>query len=150
MSDPVGIRAWQRLDARTTTSGALTAADIAALADMGVRRVVNLAMPDHPEILHEEAAICAENGIRYTAIPIPFDCPTEDHYRQFREAISAGDPVHVHCVLNWRVSALFYRSNVEDGMAPDQALDLLTRQWDPRTSDNPAAPAWASLIGLPS
>lgn len=148
MSDPVGIRAWQRLDARTTTSGALCAADIAALADMGVRRVVNLAMPDHPEILPDEADICARHGIGLTAIPIPFDCPTEEHYQRFRAAISGDDPVHVHCVLNWRVSALFYRSNVENGMARDRALALLVRQWDPRTSDNSAAPAWASFIGL--
>ncbi|MBS7670166.1 hypothetical protein [Croceicoccus gelatinilyticus] len=148
MSDPVGIRAWQRLDARVTTSGALGAADIAALADMGVRHVVNLAMPDHPEILPDEADLCAQHGIGFTAIPIPFDCPTEDHYQRFRAAISGDDPVHVHCVLNWRVSALFYRSNVEDGMAPDRALALLRQQWDPRASDNPAAPAWASLIGF--
>ncbi|AKM09046.1 hypothetical protein [Croceicoccus naphthovorans] len=148
MTDPVGIRAWQRLDARTTTSGAPTADDIAALAGICVRHVINLALPGHPEILPDEGKVCGEHGIAYTAIPIPFDHPTEQHYRQFRAAIAGNDPVHVHCVMNWRVSALFYRSNVENGMDRDKALAMLTRQWDPRTADNPAARAWASLIGL--
>ena len=48
--DPTDIRAWQRLSERVTTSGRLQEPDPARLAAIGVRHVINLAMPDHPEI----------------------------------------------------------------------------------------------------
>ncbi|RVQ66960.1 hypothetical protein EKN06_08415 [Croceicoccus ponticola] len=148
MTDPADIRAWQRIDASTTTSGRLLAADIDRLAGIGVRHVVNLAMPDHPDALADEDALCAAHGIAYTAIPIPFDAPVEAHYQIFRAAISnAAGPVHVHCILNWRVSAFFYRWNRENGMAESGARGLMAQHWDPDENDHPAAAIWAALIG---
>ncbi len=148
MSDPDFIRAWQRIDERLTTSGSLTEADIAALAEIGVGRIVNLAMPDHPDILPDEAAACAAKGIEYRPIPVPFDAPGEGQFRAFQRALAGDDPVHVHCVLNWRVSAFVYRHHREGGMAGKEALALLTRQWDPRSSDHPDAATWAAFIDL--
>ncbi len=146
-ADPDDIRAWQRLSASVTTSGRLGEHDPARLATVGVRHVVNLALDDHPEALTDEAARLAENGIAYTHIPIPFDTPTEAHYAAFREALTGTDgPVHVHCIMNWRVSALFYRFHREQGMDEDEARTIMARQWDPHRSDHPAARAWARLI----
>lgn len=54
MSDPDDIRGWQRLDERITTSGRLEDADVARLATIGTRHVINLAMGDHPEALADE------------------------------------------------------------------------------------------------
>lgn len=147
MADPDDIRGWQRLDARTTTSGRIEAGDVARLAQIGVRRVINLALDDHPEALADEAGKLADAGIAYTHIPIPFDSPDEAHYAAFRQALGAdAGPVHVHCIMNWRVSALFYRFNRENGMPEAQARRLMQAQWDPFASDDPRAAPWTALI----
>ncbi len=80
---------------------------------IGVRHVINLALDDSPDALPDEAAKLAAAGIGYTHIPVPFDAPDEQHFDAFRNALKqAGDaPVHVHCIMNWRVSAFFYRLN---------------------------------------
>jgi uncharacterized protein (TIGR01244 family) len=146
--DPVDIRAWQRLSDRVSTSGRLQEADPARLAAIGVKHVINLAMPDHPEALPDAATAFAAQGIGYTHIPVPFDAPEEAHYRAFVEALGAAEtPVHVHCIANWRVSAFFYRYHRDAcGMAEAQARVLMKQQWSPETSDHPDAPAWAAFI----
>lgn len=148
MSDPDDIRAWQRLSERVTTSGRLQETDPARLAAIGVRHVLNLAMPDHPEALPGAEAAFAAQGIGYTHIPVPFDAPQEPHYRAFAEALEGADgPVHVHCIANWRVSAFFYRYHRDAcGMPEAEARTLMERQWSPDESDHPDAPAWAAFI----
>jgi len=149
VSDPDDIRAWQRLSERITTSGRLEEPDPARLAGIGVRSVINLALADHPEALPEAEAAFAANGIAYTHIPVPFDGPQEAHYRAFVQALEAAKgPVHVHCIMNWRVSAFFYRYNCETcGMPEPEARALMERQWSPETNDHPAALVWAAFIG---
>lgn len=146
-NDPEHIVNWQRLDARTTTSGRLEAEDIAALAAAGVRHVINLALTDSPGALVGEDALLAEQGLRYTHIPVPFDAPEEAHYQAFRAAYEAGEePVHVHCIMNYRVSAFFYRYNRERGMPEDEAQAIMERQWRPAASDNKDMQTWARFV----
>ena len=148
MSDPSDIRAWQRLSERVTTSGRLQEPDPARLAEIGVRHVINLAMPDHPEALPDAEDAFAALGIGYTRIPVPFAAPEEAHYQAFVEALEAAEgPVHVHCIMNWRVSAFFYRWHRDvRGMPEAEARALMERQWSPETSDYPGASAWAAFI----
>jgi uncharacterized protein (TIGR01244 family) len=146
-TDPEDIRGWQRLSEGATTSGKLSPEDPARLAAVGVRHVVNLALDSHEDALASEAEMLAAAGISYTHIPIPFDAPDEVHYAAFKAALAGVDgPVHVHCIMNWRVSALFYRLHREHGMPEAEARALMQQQWDPFTSDHPAALAWAKLI----
>ena len=149
MSDPDTITAWQRIDPGLTTSGALLPDDLPALQAIGVRHVINLALADHPQALPDEADRLSALGMGYTHIPVPFDAPGEDHFAAFRRALEgATGPVHVHCIMNWRVSAFLYRYHREvRGMPGDEAAALLTRQWDPGTHDHPAAAVWARFIG---
>ncbi len=147
MRDPEDIRAWQRLSKRVTTSGRLQARDPARLAAIGVRRVINLAMADHPEALPGAEQAFADAGVAYTHIPVPFDAPDETHYRAFVAALEAVEgPVHVHCIANWRVSAFFYRYNRACGMPEAEARALMERQWSPESNEHPDAPAWAAFI----
>ena len=148
MADPSDIRAWQRLSERITTSGRLQEPDPARLAQIGVRHVINLAMADHPEALPDAEDAFAARGIGYTHIPVPFAAPEEAHYQAFVSALEAAEePVHVHCIANWRVSAFFYRYHRDAcGMAEPEARALMERQWSPETSDDPGAPQWAALI----
>ena len=146
--DPGDIRAFQRLDPRTTTSGRLRDEDLPALAAIGVRHVVNLALDSHPEALADEADKLAVLGIGYTHIPVPFDDPRDEHYHAFDAALAAAGeaPVHVHCIANYRVSAFFFRRNREAGMDEAAAAALLGRQWDPRASDRKEARPWAEFL----
>ena len=147
--DPSDIRAWQRLSERVTTSGRLQERDPARLAAIGVRHVINLAMPDHPEALPDADTAFAAEGVAYTHIPVPFDAPEEAHYAAFVDALeNSGEPVHVHCIANWRVSAFFYRWHRDAcGMAEPEARALMERQWSPETNEHEDAPTWAAFIG---
>lgn len=146
--DPDNIPCWQRLDARTTTSGRIAAGDIARLAEIGVRRVINLALVDSPGALADEAALISAAGLQYSHIPVPFGAPEEAHFAEFCAALEASsEPVHVHCIMNWRVSAFFYRYNRDvRGMDQAAARALMELQWSPQTSESPDAPAWARFI----
>lgn len=147
MKDPEDIRAWQRLSSTITTSGRLQERDPARLAQLGIRHVVNLALDSHPEALAGEAQAMASAGLDYLHIPIPFDAPEPAHYERFKEAIAgAQGPVHVHCIMNWRVSALFYLLHLEHGMPKAEAREIMAKQWDPLTADEPYARPWADLI----
>ncbi|MGE3691226.1 MAG: protein tyrosine phosphatase family protein [Novosphingobium sp.] len=148
-SDPDHIACWQRLDSRTTTSGRLAAEDVSALAAAGVRHVINLALPDSPGALPDEAELMARAGLRYTHVPVPFDAPRESHYRAFCKAYDADcGPVHVHCIMNWRVSAFFYRYHRDKGMSEADAKAIMQRQWSPDTSEAQHATVWADFIHM--
>jgi len=146
-ADAEHITNWQRLDARTTTSGRLVADDVSALAAIGVRHVINLA-PDGEGngSLSGEAELLAEQGIRYSYIPVPFLAPEESQFETFCRAFEADDePVHVHCIANWRVSAFFYRHNRDErGMDEIAARALMEQQWSPEASDY--AQIWGPFI----
>lgn len=148
MTDPEDITAWLRIDDRTTISGKLVASDIARLAEIGVRHVINLAMPDHAEALSDEAELMAEAGLAYTHIPVPFDAPDRSHFNAFVAAFEAdAGPVHVHCIANMRVSAFLYRYHRDvAGMAEPQARALMQHIWSPDEGDHPTLKPWASFI----
>ncbi|HWJ69292.1 MAG TPA: sulfur transferase domain-containing protein [Sphingobium sp.] len=152
MTDPEGIHAWQRLDARITTSGRLRATDPARLAAIGVRHIVNLALDDHPGALAHEAELCAAAGLRYTHLPVPFDAPDERHFAAFCAIIAADDaPVHVHCIANFRVAAFFCRYHRDVlGMPEGAARALMAQHWTPETHEHPMAPLWAAFIARKS
>lgn len=145
--DPVDIRNWQRRPDGITTSGKLERGDPARLAAVGVRHVVNLALDDHPEALADEAALLAAQGIVYTHIPVPFDAPAPEHVAALAEALAAHPgPHHVHCIMNWRVTAFFYLIDRDAGVPEREARARITAIWDPLASDDPRAAPWRALL----
>lgn len=145
--DPADIRNWQRRPDGITTSGRLQPEDPARLAAIGVRHVINLALSSHPEALADEAALLAAQGITYTHIPVPFDAPTHEHLAAFEAALDAADgPVHVHCIMNYRVTAFFFLLDRAHGVPDAEATARMACVWDPRTSDDPAAQPWKALL----
>jgi uncharacterized protein (TIGR01244 family) len=146
--DPVDIRGWQRLSGVITTSGRIEERDVARLAALGVKQVVNLALDSHPDALADEAGKFSAAGITYTHIPVPFDKPEEAHFAAFRAAVEQGPkPVHVHCIMNWRVSAFFYRLHRDTQVMPEaEARALMAQQWMPDSADKPEWAAWAKFI----
>jgi hypothetical protein len=111
--------------------------------------VINLALADSPGALPDEAGQLAARRIAYTHIAVPFDAPSADHFKRFCAAMedSGTTSMHVHCVMNWRVSAFLYRWHCERAAMPEpEARALMVRQWTPETSDHKDAPAWARFI----
>ena len=144
--DPADIRNWQRRPDGITTSGKLEAGDPARLAAIGVRHVVNLALDSHPEALGDEAALMAAEGIAYTHIPVPFDAPTPAHVAALAEALAAHQgPVHVHCIMNWRVTAFFYLLDRAAGVPEAEARARMVAVWNP-LEDEKAPAAWRALV----
>ena len=143
MSDPSGIYNWRRLDARITTSGQPSAAELAQIRDLGVANVINLALHSHEKALPDEAATVTGLGMAYTHIPVDFDRPTAADYQRFCAAMAAtaGAPVHVHCIVNLRVTAFLCRYQAEVlHRSPDEARALMDSVWRP-------GGVWATFIG---
>jgi len=144
--DPADIRNWQRRPDGITTSGKLEPGDPARLAAIGVRHVVNLALDTHPEALADEAVLMAAAGIAYTHIPVPFDAPARDHVAALAQAIAANPgPHHVHCIMNWRVTAFFYLLDRAAGVPEAEARARMTMVWNP-LEDERAPQVWRALL----
>ena len=147
MGDPSDIRNWRRRSDAITTSGRLEAGDPARLAALGVRHVVNLALDDHPEALPDEAEKLAAEGIGYSHIPVPFDAPRREHVAELARVLAdTKGPVHVHCIMNWRVTAFFYLLDLENGVPEREARARMATVWDPLVSDDPRLAPWKALL----
>lgn len=141
--DPVDITAWHRLGPLLTSSGQPSAEQLDALAPLGVTHVVNLALPSHEKSLPDEAERLAALGIGYTNIPVDFAQPAESDYDRFVEVMEglAGQAVHIHCILNLRVSAFLYRWRQDKlGVSEAAARLEMERLWKPGA-------AWARFVG---
>jgi uncharacterized protein (TIGR01244 family) len=142
MTDPETIYHWYRLDDRITTSGQPTEAQLAEIAALGVRCVINLGLHSHEKALHDEAATVHALGMTYVHIPVDFQNPTERDFDAFCTALenASDNPVHVHCIANYRVSAFFYRyRRAVLGMDEARARADLYRVWQPD-------PVWTEFI----
>ncbi|WP_353203240.1 protein tyrosine phosphatase family protein [Sphingomonas sp.] len=143
MSDPIHIQNWQRLDALITTSGQPSEGELAEIAALGVCHVINLGLHSHERALPDEAASVGAAGMTYTHIPVAFDAPTQADFARFC-AVLAGigaAPVHVHCIMNWRVSAFFYRYRRDVlGWEDAAARAPMEALWQP-------GGVWAAFIG---
>ncbi len=145
MSDPTRILNWRRLTDRITTSGQPSEGQLAEIAQLGVVRVVNLGLHTHERALKDEGATVVGLGMEYVHMPVDFERPTEDDFARFCEEMGrvAEQPVHVHCILNARVSAFFYRYR-RDVLGEDDAAALAEMEsvWRP-------GGVWARFIGDP-
>jgi uncharacterized protein (TIGR01244 family) len=133
-ADPTAIYHWYRLDHRITTSGQPTEPQLAEIAALGVRCVINLGLHSHPKALPDEAASVAALGMSYVHIPVDFQNPTEPDFAAFCATLEAcrDSPVHVHCIANYRVSAFFYRYRRDVlGVDPAEAETALHALWQP-------------------
>jgi protein tyrosine phosphatase (PTP) superfamily phosphohydrolase (DUF442 family) len=125
-----------------TTSGQPNEAQLAALKGAGVRIVINLAPHDHPKALTDEIGCCARLGLEYIHIPVAFDRPQESDFQKFCEAMEAskGETVHIHCIVNARVTAFLYRYDVSrNGITHGVAQAQMNRIWKPGN-------VWAEFI----
>jgi protein tyrosine phosphatase (PTP) superfamily phosphohydrolase (DUF442 family) len=142
-NDPSDILNWRRIDARLSTSGQPSEAQLVALKDCGVAHVVNLAPHSNNHALADEPSTVAALGMGYTNIPVDWEEPTEADYQRFCDTMRelVGATVHVHCAANMRVSAFLYRYWRDELGRPEvDARALMDTIWQPGGK-------WAALIG---
>jgi protein tyrosine phosphatase (PTP) superfamily phosphohydrolase (DUF442 family) len=143
MTDPTDIFIWRRIDERTTTSGQPTEEQLTRLRDLGITHVVNLGLHTHEKALPDEAASVAALGMTYVHIPVEFDRPNNEDFDRFCAVITElrNTPVHVHCIVNARVTAFFYRYRRDVLGVPEQdARAAMDSVWQP-------GGVWAAFIG---
>jgi len=143
MVDPNGIFMWRRIDARLTTSGQPAEAQLADIGALGVTHVLNLGLHTHEKALADEAGSLRALGMEYIHIPVDFDNPEEADYERFCAEMRGleGKTIHVHCIVNMRVSAFLYRWHRDEmGMPEAEAREIMERVWRP-------GGAWARFIG---
>ena len=91
MVDPETIYHWYRLDDRITTSGKPTETELADIAALGVRCVINLGLHSHEKALRDEAATVHALGMTYVHIPVDFQNLTERGFDTFCTALIKQD-----------------------------------------------------------
>ncbi len=135
---------FRRIDDRLTTSGLVSAEQLATLERDGYAAVINLLPDNNERAVHDEADIVADQGLDYVSIPVDFAAPTHADLERFCEAMDGleGRKVHVHCAANYRVSAFYSLYALRQGRCTVEQADALVRDvWDPAEH-----PAWAAFI----
>ncbi|HUP93167.1 MAG TPA: 50S ribosomal protein L11 methyltransferase [Solimonas sp.] len=131
-----------RIDAQLATAGQPQREHFPLLAADGYEAVINLAMPASPNFLSDEAALCAQHGLQYFHIPVPWEHPTAQDFERFCALADelAQRKLLVHCALNKRVSAFVYLLRVlRRGVDAEDAARDLRRIWEPE-------PGWRDFI----
>ena len=116
------------------TAGQPTAEQFAAIADAGYTVVVNIAMPDSPRGLPNEAEIVAAYGMTYVNIPVVWIHPTTQDLEACFAVLDAhrGDKVFLHCIVNRRASAFAFLYDVlRLGVPIEEARAMMNRVWEP-------------------
>jgi len=142
------IRNFVAINERIGTAGQPTREQFPLIADAGYEAVINLAMPDHCEAIHDEGAIITGLGMAYFHLPVPFDAPTPEQVHRFCNIMDelANKKAFIHCIMNYRVSAFLYlylkhrlgyseaeaRSPIFDRWQPDPVWQALLA-WDAET-----------------
>ncbi|MBB6521412.1 protein tyrosine phosphatase family protein [Pseudoteredinibacter isoporae] len=123
---------------RIASSGQPSKEEFQVIAEGEYELVINLAMPNHEKSISEEGCIVTSLGMSYIHIPVPFDSPNEDHYREFCSYMDAlqHKKVWVHCIVNARVSAFLFRYLQEyRGLSPAEATTPILEQWLPNMDE---------------
>ncbi len=132
------------LDEQLLTGGMPTADQLRDVARAGVRTVINLAIPDAPRALPNEASIVRSLGIEYIGIPVHWEQPTRRDLDTFMDTMDThqAEKLFVHCQANYRVSGfvLLYRV-LRLGWDRERAFQDLRRIWNPAEY-----PTWQNFI----
>lgn len=106
---------YLRIDERLSSSGQPDAEQLIALKAGGISVIINLAPHSHPKSLPNETELCDDLGLTYINIPVAFDNPLEAQFQQFCAVMKRYEnrKVHIHCIVNARVTAFLYRFDCE-------------------------------------
>ena len=116
------------------TAGMPTEEQLSRLKEAGYEVVINLAMPNQPHALANEAALVQELGMEYISIPVVFNSPTAADLQRMMDVLDthSTQKCFVHCMANYRVAAFIFLYRVlRLGMAVEEAEKQLHQIWQP-------------------
>lgn len=116
------------------TSAQPTVDEIEKLKEAGIDIVINLARPDSPNAISNEAQLVENNGMRYIPIPVDFENPTLTDLKKFFATMNenTNQCKLVHCARNWRVSCFVYLYRViQQGCDNRTAKEDMLSVWQP-------------------
>lgn len=116
------------------SSGQLSVEDIDELPSLGIKHVINLAVPTSNNALMGEAELISNLGINYIHIPIIWDQPDIEKLQTFIHILTAihGQKTWVHCAKNMRVSAFIYLYRLLYLKEPDATATFpMSEIWEP-------------------
>lgn len=125
---------FRRISDLLGTAGQPTAEQLADIKASGYEVVINLALPDSPNAVPNEAELVARQGLEYIHIPVVWEQPTAQDLQRFFEVMARyeGRRVFVHCAMNWRVSAFVFLYRVIVKQVPQEiARQALEDVWQP-------------------
>ena len=138
------IRNYVRLTPEFGTAGQPRREQFGLIAEAGFFSVINLAMPDHADSIDDEGRLVTELGLNYFHLPVPFDRPQIEHLRQFFALVDAqaGQPLFIHCIMNYRVSAFMYHYlRLRRDIPARQARSPVFERWQ-------VEPQWQAIMRL--
>ena len=142
-NDPLETLNWRRWNRKLTTSGQPTENQLGAIRALGATQVVNLGLHSHDKALKDESGTVSGLGMTYVHIPVDFAAPTAGDFQRFCQAMgdAEGANVHIHCIVNARVTAFLYRYQ-RDVLREEQkrAAALMETVWRP-------GGVWAAFLG---
>lgn len=116
------------------SSGQPTAAQLTALRDEGLQRVVYIAYSDHERSLANEDRLAKKLGLDYIHIPVEWNAPLRSDFELFAGVVNQ-DPTKstlLHCQLNYRATAfaMLYRV-IHQNVGVAQAKAEMNAVWTP-------------------
>lgn len=136
------IQNFYRIDDNLATAGQPAAEQFNVIKEAGFDIVINLALPDSPGALTDEAAIVEGMNLDYVHIPVDFQAPALSDLKKFFATMDWYKNANqfVHCAYNQRVSAFVFLYRTVRCDAPvAEAIKDLHKVWQPE-------PAWQSFI----
>ncbi|MGH8120182.1 MAG: protein tyrosine phosphatase family protein [Gammaproteobacteria bacterium] len=128
------IKNYYALGDNVATGGQPTPKQFSAIGQAGFSVVINLAQPDSPGALSDEAGITHGLGMTYEHIPVDFKRPALADLDRFFETLQRhqGKMIFVHCAYNWRVSSfMFLYRTIQCHCPVVEALQDLHAVWRP-------------------
>ena len=135
---------FHQVNERLITGGQPTDEQIRAVAADGFEVVLNIAPIDPRYSLDDERAVVEAEGMHYHHLPVAWDAPTEQDFRDFIEHMDqwAGNRVLVHCAANYRVSAFYaLYAMLRQGWRKQQVDEFIAARWNPADY-----PPWPEFI----
>jgi len=142
---------FREINEQITSSGVVNEERLKSLGNEGCQVVINLLPDSHEHAVAEEKKIIETQNIQYVYIPVDFSCPKYEEFIEFSNVLDSFDEkkVHIHCAVNWRVSAFYGAYAIKKGIwSKEKADDFIADIWNP--AEYPVWNTFLTVFGLGS
>ncbi len=104
------LKSYHLIDNTLHTAAQPTSEQLPELKKAGIELVINLARPDSPDAVTDEAKLVQSADMQYINIPVDFRQPLLSDLQEFIHVMQDNQNKCklVHCAYNWRVSSFVY------------------------------------------